>query len=182
MTLNRGSKYKFAIASVEAVAEVSPCCWMYEGYGLQLSVSLVTGGMVFVRDKSVQMANATIADVNRLLTPIKLIPCKTCGTLTFDPTTVETNRKGLCEKCFLEELEVKWQKEQAKEDQKLQAQDKKMKAKGSTHRVTAWVHPSRGDDYQVDIYWPREPKPETIEAKLKGLKSQITNDYSVVVL
>jgi hypothetical protein len=55
----------------------------------------------------------------------------------------------------------------------------KMKRKGFTHLVTAWIHPSSGDDYQVDIYYKSEPSTQSIQKTLKAKRSQVLTDYQV---
>ena len=42
----------------------------------------------------------TDEDVKAILATVGIVPCHRCSTPAFDPTSVETNRGGLCESCF----------------------------------------------------------------------------------
>jgi hypothetical protein len=52
----------------------------------------------------------------------------------------------------------------------------------STHRVSAWVHPAVGDDYQVDIYFKGAPSERHIQKQLRSMKSEQIDDYTIVDL
>ena len=129
--------------------EVSPCVFMYPGYPLQVQVTL-TGkagenlGNAIIANRRLTANTATEADVRELLANVRTKPCSRCGTLAFDPTTVETNRNGLCEGCFLGDLEAQWAKESEAELRRLQRRNRAMKAKGMSFQAIAWVHPDDG--------------------------------------
>lgn len=95
--------------------EISPCVFMYPGYPLQVQFTLrgragESLGNAIISNRRLNANTATEADVRELLANVRTKPCSGCGTLAFDPTTVETNRNGLCEGCFLRDLEAQWAK------------------------------------------------------------------------
>ena len=53
----------------------------------------------------------------------------------------------------------------------------KMKAKGYTHRVSGWIHPTEGDDYPFEGFTVGTPSPVFIGKLLA--KSEVKNDYVV---
>ena len=63
---------------------------------------------------------------------------------------------------------------------KLTARDKKMMQQGYTHRVEAWIHPPKGDDYPVVAYCMRKPDVSDISQILR--KSEVKTDYVVIEL
>lgn len=79
-------------------------------------------------------------------------------------------------------LRAEFAVEQAKEDKRLKARDKRMFAKGMKFRVTAWVHPKRGgDDYQVDIFYPTKPSDAEIRSTLSS-RSSVVDDFQIIDL
>lgn len=161
-------------------AEISPCVWMNPGYHLQVKVTMAGGGNAYLTDKTKTYATATAARIEQMLAELKVCKCKNkaCKNMAFDPATVETNRKGECEHCFLEKLNASFAKFQAKADAKLKAVDERNKAKGFTHRTTAWVHPAAGgDDYQIDIYSKGCLKDEEVMKMLRNRGSAVADDF-----
>jgi hypothetical protein len=165
-------------------AEVSPCSWMYPGYGLQISVRKKNGGgsPYTVRCAETKFEFATTADFDRLCAGVKVAPCTRpgcrTGTQFVDPTS---NRKGWCEPCFL----AKWQAEcdqiQARMAEREKKYDAKMRARGMRYKVVAWIH-AGGDDKQVVIYYPAKPIDETVKAQLRKMRSRVLNDYTIAVI
>ena len=51
------------------------------------------------------------------------------------------------------DLEQEFRKEMEKEKAKIKKQDEKHKKIGMTHKITAWIHPTAGDDKCVDVYF-----------------------------
>lgn len=167
-------------------SEVSPCSWMYRNYGLQIQVLLryndADFGSVYLLRKDLPFEQATTADVQALVDQVKLVPCNNnCGKPAFSPTTAKTNRSGKCESCFRQELDREYQAELALEKARQAREDAKFKAKGYTHRVTAWVHPASGDDYSIEIY-AVNPSPAMIRDQLKMKRSVRLDDYTIVAL
>jgi len=171
---------------VRLSAEVSPCVFMYKSYPLQITVSLLRRegdclGDAHAVDRTKTAATYTDATVNRLLESIRVVPCRNCCTPAFDPSTIETNRNGLCEACFLSRLEAEWAAAEQAEKQELAARDSRMKRKGFGFRVTAWIHPEDGgDDYQVDRYFSVRPTPKQIGRLLRDEGSDCLDDYTII--
>jgi hypothetical protein len=169
-------------------SEVSPCVFMYSDYPLQIRVTLTrrTGeyaGDAYSADRSKTSKSATEADVRRLLAAVRIIPCRRCAAPAFDPATIETNRAGLCEACFLSDLEADIAQAEEAERQEIEERDRRMKAAGMRFRVSAWVHPeSGGDDYQMDCYFAATPTDEQIRGLLRGKGSRVLDDYRLVTL
>lgn len=163
-------------------AEISPCSFMYPGYGLQLTVKIEGGGgNTIVQKKEIAIESATEDDCQDLLDTIQIVPCKRCGKPAFDPATCRTNRDGECEKCFMDALNAEFEKAQKKSEEKLKRDDAKNKKQGYTHRIMAWVHPPQGEDYQLVMYMQNATEQEIVKV-LKRKKSTVTNDYQIIVL
>lgn len=94
----------------------------------------------------------TRQDVLDLCNHVNVVPCKRCGSPAFDPATVDTNRAGLCESCFMHDLRAKYAVVEAVEQSKLAKKDAAHLGAGFTHRVTAWIHPHHcGGDILSDL-------------------------------
>jgi hypothetical protein len=169
-------------------AEISPCVFMYPPYPLQITVKLHRHpaewlGQAYAVDRAKTAATYTNADVERLLAGIRTRPCRRCSTPAFDPATVDTNRGGLCEACFLSDLDAEFAKAEAAERKQLTACDRRMKRKGMVVRVSAWVHPQGGgDDYQVDWYVNALPSAKQVRAVLRQQRSSRVDDYDIITL
>ncbi len=168
-------------------ATVSPCVFMIKGYPLQVQATLQlkdgsSGGSVFLVNRTLTAATATQADVINLLPTVGIKPCSRCSTPAFDPHTVETNREGLCESCFMSDLNREFAEILKKESQRLAKQDRKMKRRGMKYRVTAWIHPDEGDDYDADYYFPDRPSERQVSSILKRKGSTVLNDFQIVEL
>ena len=168
-------------ADINLVASISPCSWMYPNYGLQIQIRIEsTGGTAYILNRSLPFAQATEDDVRAMVASVRIVHCPRCQSPAFDPATVETNRSGLCEACFLKDLSAKYDAAKKKEAAKLARTDASMKLKGMTHRVDAWVHPSGGgDDYQMQLYVRGEPSEGLIQKELKRAGSSVRTDYAV---
>ena len=168
-------------------AEVSPCVFMNPGYPLQLTVTLrgPTGkflGNVYPVDRTKNASNFTDATVHRLLAAVRVKPCRRCSIPAFDPASVETNRDGLCEPCFLAELNARWSVAAKSERQLIVPHNRHMKQGGMNFRVTAWVHPDDGDDYLLDWYFPVQPTAARIRKLLVEQHSAVLDDFEVIAL
>src|SRR5262249_40513510 len=139
---------------VKLKAEISPCVFREPSYPLQIRVSLHRFGGerlgdAYALDHTKTAANYTKAGVEQLLAAVRIQRCVHCAKPAFDPTTVQTNRGGLCEPCFLAKLKEEYAGSLEAERQQLAAADHRMKQSGMKVRVTAWIHPEAGDDYQI---------------------------------
>jgi hypothetical protein len=94
-------------------AEVSLCVFMFPGYPLQIKVTLnlrdgTSGGDAYALNRNRSAMNGAGADVTNLLNAVAIRPCSRCSAPAFDAATIETNRGGLCESCFLHDLNRKY--------------------------------------------------------------------------
>jgi len=102
--------YRFDVNGIELTSAVSPCVWMYPDYPLQISVQFKGGGVAYLKNPHKTWSTTTEQDVIDLASTVKLQPCSRCSKPAYDPATVETNRGGLCESCFISDLDAKFQK------------------------------------------------------------------------
>jgi len=181
MSLPKNHTSTFTVQGAELTATLSPCVWMYN-MRLQYSVALKTPpyGKVIIRHPSLGLADATEADALALCAGVKLKPCSRCGKPAFDPATVETNRGGLCEACFVADLDAELAEAQKRERAADARKDKSMRKKGYTWKVVAWIHPAAGDDRQLIMYCKGDkPSDAEIADRLKRSGSRILNDFTV---
>ncbi len=168
-------------ADAPALATISPCSWMGPGAGyLQIKITAYDGNAYARISKP--WDECTPEDVAALCAPVRFCPCSRCGHPAFDPSTAETNRAGLCEACFMADINKEFASIAADEQKRLDKRDRAMKRKGMTHRTTAWVHPPRGDDYALEIYSNGELTKTEIEATLKRKKSRLLTDWTQIKL
>jgi hypothetical protein len=187
LAIKPGKTYVRKLANgIQLEAEVSPCVFMYPGYPLQVGVTLKlnsgSAGWAKVVDRTLNAKTATEADVSRLFASVRTASCNRCSAPAFDPTTVETNRNGLCETCFISDLEVELAKEQEAELRQIAQRDNQMKAKGMKYRVAAWIHSDDGDDCQFDWYCSNKPTSANVKRRLRELGSVILDDWQLITL
>jgi hypothetical protein len=165
-------------------AEVSPCSWTHSQCGLQVKITKSGGGTIIRRNRAVTWDKATQDDFDALCGPVELVACcrKGCKNSVIADPEKTSNREGRCETCFLAKCQAEFDQESAKERDTAARRDRRMKAKGMTHRVTAWVHPARGDDRQIDFYCQGLPDAALIRGELKKLRSRVLDDYQVIAL
>lgn len=165
--------------------KVSPCSWMYQGYGLQVEYTAADGRFHgFLNDKPRKVEDTTRADVQRLLdgllAPVKCSRCETGYLLGEDS---KKYRGTLCEPCWMDDFKKRCDADAEKERRRVARQDARMVKKGYTHRISAWVHPAGGgDDYLVDFYCKGEPTKEDVAKLLRKNGSRVLDDYGVEAL
>lgn len=82
-----------------------------------------------------------------------LVPCPNCGTMTWNRKHYPSEyRDERCSKCWFEAFNARQQKAHERELAALAKRDRKQHAAGMRLRYSCWVHPSRGDDFQLDVY------------------------------
>jgi hypothetical protein len=185
MPLAKDFNHTFAIDGHILACGISPCSWMYNDYGLQLEVILSCGGgKACLHRKDISFTDATEDDVMAMLRQIKLVPCPRCGKPAFDPSTVRTNREGLCETCFISDINAEFEKEQAKQRAVDHAENRKALADGKRWRVDAAVHSGAGDDMFVYGFYAEKPSDERVKQELLALGSVKTcvDDYAITDL
>jgi hypothetical protein len=172
---------KTVMGDVPVIAEMSPCSWMYKPHFAQFGFKLPTGSEAFIKDTSKDLYKFGESDFKKMVKQVTkwIRPCKKCKT---QPAfTGGTNRKGLCEACFLKALDAEYAPAIAKEEAKLAKRDAREKAKGFKYRTTIWIH-AGGDDYMVDSYTVRKMTKAEIRNACKKRGSKVFNDYSVIKL
>jgi hypothetical protein len=96
--------------------------------------------------------------------------------------TIETNRNGLCEVCFLSDLDAKAALALKTEQEEIAASDRRMKQQGMAVRVSGWVHPQHGgDDYQADGYLDAFPTADPVKQVLRVHGSSHLDDYQIII-
>lgn len=149
---------------------VSPCCWMHKGYGLQYQLTLrekgCNGESEFIHEKSMDVADRKKGFITVVAS---------AHAVTW---LGEHGLKPLQDRlAHFDKVMADLKKESDKELKAIEKRDAAYKAKGYTHKVSAWIHPRSGDDYQVDAYVKGEPTKADIAELLK--KSVVKNDYRV---
>jgi hypothetical protein len=157
---------------------------MTPNYGLQCQVTIPDGGgSAYLHDKTLKFENAQLADLETMLGRVKVCKCEKCGKPAFDPSSVQTNRSGGCEACFMEALNKKYEQSMAREKAKRRKLDEQRKAQGFTHKVEAWVHPEAGgSDYEIVLFAKSLPTAALIQKELKKRRSAVMDDYVVSAL
>jgi uncharacterized Zn finger protein (UPF0148 family) len=172
---------KYEVRGHKMDVTVALCCYDYKITDIRLSFKLESGKAWGCADgRGVTVKTATRADVQSILD--STLVDKTCTrckvSLVAEPGS---NRGTLCETCWTDDWKKKVDKAQEADRKALDRQDKRMIAKGFTHRVTAWVH-AGGDDKQIDLYTTGEPSKEEIVKYLRKAGSRVVDDYKVFPL
>lgn len=159
-------------------ASVSPCVWLYDS-PFQITVTLAGGGTTYVADNDVKFAEATEADVARLLDRVQVKKCRArgCQNPAFDPATTSAHGDGRCEQCFMRNLNKELEKAQAAERRKLVQMDRLHRARGFTHRLEAWIH-ADGGDRQLSI-WLANPTDDSIRSELLRAGAETAQNYTL---
>jgi hypothetical protein len=179
---------EYRVGDLRVQVTVSPCCWMYPGYGLQVEYRTPDGASHgHLQNKKLDVARnreaAKRADVEALLARLTPARCA-CGKATLlNPQDAgqSYDRAGTCEPCFLKRLREEFAREDEQFQQELAREDKKRKKQGYTHRIDAWVH-AGGDDQEVSWYTKGRPTDAQVKALLKRRRSRVLDDYKVVEL
>lgn len=166
------TKFKLRYKGQLVYASVSPCSWMYRGYGLQLQLSLKENGYnaesVFTNDKSFDCYGIPVEDITPKAQSLAVTYLQTKG--------LEPLQKALD---FWAAAEKKWEETLKEEEAQLLRDHAKAKAKGYTHYIIGWVH-NTGDDYQVGAYTAGVPTEAQIKKLLKW--SVVKTDYIITEL
>jgi hypothetical protein len=158
---------------------------MYGDYGLQVAVSMdgdtSNGGTRFSRIPK-RFTDCTVEDFEALTGNIQLRPCSHCaGGVRLVGSRPEDEKANLCEPCWIADWREAGKPAAARRAQQQAARDRRMLARGFTHRVDAWVH-DNGNDKQVILYRQDEPTRGTIEALVRRKGSDMLGDYTVTAL
>lgn len=153
--------------------EISPCSWIYQGYGLQVKLALYlnapNAASVFTIDRSFEACGATSGDLRSAARALATdwLRVNGCGPL----------REA---KARWEKVQADFKREAEEREAKLKKEIAKAKAEGFTHRLSAWVHPTHGDDEYVELWFKGAPGSADIARVLRN--SVVKTDYSVTEL
>ena len=171
------------IQGIAIKVSVSPCSWMHEHYGLQLSIREVrTLGRAhplylhIKKDYSVCDEN----DVIEMLATLTRTQCPTCANSMFDSPL--TSHKGehsrVCDTCMNKMLDDYTQEVEAEDA----LEKANAKAMGMKYVLNAYIHPVSGDDICVRKYFKKKPSDEEIKKFLSRNYCTRLNDYHVSAL
>jgi hypothetical protein len=161
-------------------ATISPCCFMYPRYGLQISVDL-NGKQRAIKHGNQDMSTVTEADVQALFESVRTIPCVACGADALDGATIQTNKHGLCEACMMAMINAEFEADEEVRQQELESRKRRAKAEGFTHMVSGFIHRDCGDDEMISFF-ANDPTEEGIRAQLSKAGSVIDTDYRIDTL
>lgn len=160
--------------------ETSPCCFMYEGYGLQVKVTMPDGRSEFYcHTRAVDPRKATRADVQSLIEGQSERATCSCAA-PFLRGVRNTDRRAythLCQPCRLARIQAEYEAEVEKEEQEEKKRDAEKKAEGYTCKVVAWLHPAAGEDREVVVYFDGNPSKQDIVKHLKMRGCQRGDDF-----
>ena len=150
---------------------------------LQIDAVLVCGndqGTARIKT-NVPMSKATELDVTKALLTTKLCKCK-CGNIAFDPS-MDTNRNGKCETCFIRDLMNDYNEEVKKDQEEQLANDRQKYSQGYRYKIEAWIHPSGGgDDYVLIMHTKDKLSKARIVNLIAKEGCKRTDDYTVTEL
>lgn len=158
--------------------QVSPCCWMHQGYGLQFQLALkpreVNAASILVHDRSLDSYGIT--------TEARLEMAEARARRWLAENGVQPLRDAAAKWAVIEaDFEREDAKRRAAADKRRKALWAKRKAEGYTHHILAAIHPKHGgDDYLVECFCKVEPTP-AILAQVTA-KSAVKDDYKVTAL
>lgn len=177
-TINRPSEvatdFVIPFQGREVFVAVSPCSWMYAGYGLQIRLSVKANAYnaeaEFVRERSIAAETMSRAELHAAATVLATQWLEMNGPAKLDKAVTDWAVKA-----------AKFDKAIAKEARKeAKARLKrltKLQEQGFTHVVDAWIHPKSGDDYQTEVCLSAAPDAADISRVLRP--STCKTDYKV---
>jgi len=157
--------------------EISPCSWMYAGYGLQIKLSTAKNACnaesVFDRNPDVKAGElSTKALVEKAhAQAVRWLAINGVGEI--DKAVARWAKIRV-------RLDKAIEKERVREEKARIRRLKQRQAAGLTHVVDACIHPFSGDDFQIEACTIGEPTPEDIKRILA--ESVVKTDYKVSVI
>lgn len=176
MTKTKTVKTDFVIKHEgrDIYVEISPCSWMYPGYGLQLKMAgkpnAYNAEAVFDRDPAIRADTIPVKEM------VELAKIQARKWLT-ENNVAELDEKVVKWAKDSAKLDAAIKKEQAKEEKARMKRLTKNQAAGYTHVVDAWIHPASGDDYRTEVCTKGIPTTDDIKRILS--KSQFKTDFKV---
>lgn len=154
---------------------LSPCSWMYPGYGCQVQLSMVAApvnaGSVFALEK--EFAGKDRAELEAVAESVALRWLHKHGVAPIE----EAQRKWETAAAEFAAEEAKHVERAAKRQAAALA---KLKAQGFAFILNGWVHPNSGDDRPVSIAYKTRPGDADIKRALRGCT--VKTDYVVTPL
>lgn len=188
--ISRDYEKVWSVRGVKLRAEVSPCSFMYENYGLQLTVFMPENDnanqIYHIKDvagRNITATEATVEDFNMICDSVRLAECVNDGCSNMQFVSANSNRDGLCEKCFHAKVDREYAEALGDQEKQQAELDKIAYEKGGRYRVDAWVHPATGgEDYQVFWYSKEKPTDAEVQKELKDEGSAVHDDFTIVEL
>jgi hypothetical protein len=163
-------------------ATIPPYVWMYHGGKVDIDIKDEQGCDArfvtpFMMDKDSVENLAEFAE----LCPIKPHVCKVCNAkILFRESAYR--KADECEVCAMKRFDKEFAVIHEDMDKKEKKRDLQHMEKGYRWKLIAWVHPSRGDDYQIVTYGVNRITPQDALAILKKKGSRVLNDYTIIDL
>ena len=169
--------FTFVHKGVQLYVSVSPCAWMHQWYPMQIKISVGEKETCNAASKFLSWKqfyeDCSDADIR-----VQVNNWLTEGD-NFEKFVANHNEWEERDRAYQAGAEERRQKAAMEKA----AQDTTYKAKGFTHRVNAWVHPSSGgDDYPIEMYCKGEPTKAQIRKELNKRGSAVMDDYQITVL
>lgn len=178
--ISKSASFAFTHNGHPMAACVSSCSWLNPAGGLHLKVVL-GNGLATLRNTEVPFCDATEETCLALIEKVRTIQCLCCKNPAFDPSTIDTNRGGKCEECFLAE-QVKLTKKIMCDFRLHQRNvDSEKKKAGFTHRVEAWKDSADGSDFEECVIYMINPTSNEIQSRLV-FENAYPDDYLIVTL
>lgn len=156
---------------VKVYAEISPCCFMHKGYGLQVRVSLSkqaeNAACEFLVDKKQQPTGPAALELVLTFLANNGLAKLTANVARWNKIDAEFRAK---EKIYA-----------AAEARRQKLLDAKMRLKGFTHRLLAWVH-AGGDDQQLEVFYKGKPTPAEVKTFLRRRGCAMCNDFTLAAI
>lgn len=179
MALEKTKTLSWVVGENSLHAQIRSESWVHRDCGLVVRISMEGGGGALMRlDKPFR--ECTDDDFIELCHKVKLIKCKECGGVAFDPAVVQTNRDGLCEACFGSVLRIMIKRHVDPSDEKaLLRRNMRMVKDCFTHHIATWIRPANRPGHLVDIYFSRFPTPAEVRLCLRKNGGVAFDSYQV---
>jgi hypothetical protein len=163
---------------LEVKADIPPYVWMYNRGTIDIDVS-------DARECDHRVKTPFTMDLNspeeliKWLEELKIAEsdCKICKAHIIHRES-EYRQADECDICCKERLSAEWAVENAQRAKEEAAEEQKMVKKGYFFKTVAWVHPSRGgDDYMMVWFSVSKPTVAQVQKILKKEGSRVMDDY-----
>jgi len=173
--MSKKTQFKLSYRGQIIFADISPCSWMYHGYGLQFKLSLKEQGFnaesVFIKDR-LECCDIPLDVILPHAKKLAIEYIQKNGTTKLQEAIDNYQ-------ISLDKFQKEFEADNAKEEARTKERHAKNKAEGFGFYFSAWIHPIHGDDYGIEAYL-KEPNERIIANLLK--KSTIKTDYTITAL